>query len=189
MAKQFSLKSNMLNEISKNTKLSTELEARDNFKVEFIDVNDLFANKKNFYEIVDIEELEEDIFINGLNHNLVVRKKGDKYEIISGERRYRAIRNLVENGQTKFKKIPCKVINLNDVDTEIVLIQANAQTRILSDSDRLKQIERLTKLYTQKKKKGEKIGKIKEIISKDTGLSESQIGRYSAINKGLIPEL
>lgn len=190
MAKKFSISEGMLNGISKNTEKVATLEAKENFKIEYIDIDKIIRNEKNFYEINNIDDLVDDISINGLNHNLVVRPT-DKglYELISGERRYTALKELVNKGEERFKKVPCKISNLNDLDSEIVLIQANAQSRELSEADKLKQVQRLTELYNMKKKKGEKIGKIRDIISKDTGLSPTQVGRYSTINKKLIPEL
>ncbi|MCE9677453.1 ParB/RepB/Spo0J family partition protein [Paraclostridium bifermentans] len=190
MAKKFSISEGMLSGISKNTEKVSTLEAKENFKFEYIDIEKIRKNKNNFYEITDIDELVEDISINGLNHNLVVRPiENELYELISGERRYTALNKLVERGEDKFKKVPCKISDLNDLDSEIVLIQANAQSRELSDADKLKQIERLTELYNIKKSKGEKVGKIRDKIAKDTGLSPAQVGRYSAISKGLIKEL
>lgn len=190
MAKKFSISEGMLSGISKNTEKVSTLEAKENFKFEYIDIEKIRKNKNNFYEITDIDELVEDISINGLNHNLVVRPiENGLYELISGERRYTALNKLVERGEDKFKKVPCKISDLNDLDSEIVLIQANAQSRELSDADKLKQIERLTDLYNIKKSKGEKVGKIRDKIAKDTGLSPAQVGRYSAISKGLIKEL
>lgn len=190
MAKKFSISEGMLSGISKNTEKVSTLEAKENFKFEYIDIEKIRKNKNNFYEITDIDELVEDISINGLNHNLVVRPiENGLYELISGERRYTALNKLVERGEDKFKKVPCKISDLNDLDSEIVLIQANAQSRELSDADKLKQIERLTELYNVKKSKGEKVGKIRDKIAKDTGLSPAQVGRYSAISKGLIKEL
>nr|WP_207744199.1 ParB/RepB/Spo0J family partition protein [Romboutsia sp. 1001713B170131_170501_G6] len=180
----------MLNGISKNTEKVSTIEAKENFKLEYIDIDKIVRNKKNFYEISNIEDLVEDISINGLNHNLVVRPIGnEQYELISGERRYTALKELISKGNEKFRKVPCKTLELNDLDSEIVLIQANAQSRELSESDKLKQVQRLTELYNMKKKKGEKIGKVRDIISKDTGLSPTQVGRYTTINKSLIPEL
>lgn len=190
MAKKFSISEGMLNGISKNTEKVSTLEAKENFKIDYIDIDKIIRNEKNFYEINNIDELVEDISINGLNHNLVVRptNKG-LYEIISGERRYTALKKLVKNGEDKFKKVPCKISDLNDLDSEIVLIQANAQTRELTEIDKLKQVQRLTELYRMKKKKGERVGVIREVVAKDTGLSMTQVGRYDTINKKLIPEL
>lgn len=190
MAKKFSISEGMLNGISKNTEKVYTLEAKENFKIDYIDIDKIIRNEKNFYEINNIDELVEDISINGLNHNLVVRptNKG-LYEIISGERRYTALKKLVKNGEDKFKKVPCKISDLNDLDSEIVLIQANAQTRELTEIDKLKQVQRLTELYRMKKKKGERVGVVREVVAKDTGLSMTQVGRYDTINKNLIPEL
>lgn len=96
---------------------------------------------------------------------------------------------MVDKGDNKYSKVPCKIVNLNDVDSEITLIQANAQTRELSDADKLKQIERLTELYKEKKKNGEKVTNIRKLVSKDIGLSEGQVAKYSTVSNNLIPEL
>ena len=191
MSKKFSLSEGMLNQVSQNVKKANELEAKNNFNVQYIDIKDIERNKKNFYEIVNVDELAEDIKMNGLNHNLVVRKLDNgKYELISGERRYTALTQLVEQGNEIFALVPCKVIEANDIDSEIILIQANAQTRELTEIEKLEQVKRLTELYKTKKKNGEKVpGKIREIIANDLKLSPTQVGRYERINKNLIPEL
>lgn len=191
MSKKFSISQGMLNSVSQNVKKANEIEAKNNFNVQYIDIKDIERNKKNFYEIVNVDELAEDIKMNGLNHNLVVRKLDNgKYELISGERRYTALTQLVEQGNEIFTLVPCKVIEANDIDSEIILIQANAQTRELTEIEKLEQVKRLTELYKTKKKNGEKVpGKIREIIANDLKLSPTQVGRYERINKNLIPEL
>ena len=191
MSKKFSISKGMLNSVSQNVKKANEIEAKNNFNVQYIDIKDIERNKKNFYEIVNVDELAEDIKMNGLNHNLVVRKLDNgKYELISGERRYTALTQLVEQGNEIFALVPCKVIEANDIDSEIILIQANAQTRELTEIEKLEQVKRLTELYKTKKKNGEKVpGKIREIIANDLKLSPTQVGRYERINKNLIPEL
>lgn len=191
MSKKFSISQGMLNSVSQNVKKANEIEAKNNFNVQYIDIKDIERNKKNFYEIVNVDELAEDIKMNGLNHNLVVRKLDNgKYELISGERRYTALTQLVEQGNEIFALVPCKVIEANYIDSEIILIQANAQTRELTEIEKLEQVKRLTELYKTKKKNGEKVpGKIREIIANDLKLSPTQVGRYERINKNLIPEL
>ncbi|CAJ1610753.1 ParB/RepB/Spo0J family partition protein [Clostridium perfringens] len=191
MAKKFSISEGMLNGISKNTRKVEEFQAKENFKIEYINIDRIKRNEKNFYEIVDIESLAEDIKLNGLNHNLVVRKlDNDMYELISGERRYTALNKLVNEGNKEFNLVPCKVIESNDIDSEIILIQANAQSRELTEVEKLTQVERLQELYKIKKKNGEKVpGKIRDIIANDLNLSATQVGRYERINNKLIPEL
>ena len=191
MAKKFSISEGMLNGISKNTRKVEEFNAKDNFKIDYINIDRTKTNEKNFYEIVDIESLAEDIKLNGLNHNLVVRKlDNDMYELISGERRYTALNKLINEGNKEFNLVPCKVIESNDIDSEIILIQANAQSRELTEVEKLTQVERLKELYKIKKKNGEKVpGKIRDIIANDLKLSPTQVGRYERINNKLIPEL
>ena len=191
MAKKFSISEGLLNKVSKNVKTIEELEAKDNFKVEYIDIKNIKRNEKNFYDIVNIDELAEDIKMNGLNHNLVVRKLDDNnYELISGERRYTALSKLVKEGNKIFALVPYKVIEANDIDAEIILIQANAQTRELTEKEKLEQINKLTALYKTKKANGEKVpGRIRDIIAKDLKLSATQVGRYERVNNNLIPEL
>ncbi|MBS6502172.1 MAG: ParB N-terminal domain-containing protein [Clostridium sp.] len=191
MSKKFSLSEGMLNGISKNIEKANTLEAKNNFSIEYIDINDIKRNEKNFYEIVNVDELAEDIKMNGLNHNLVVRKlENGSYELISGERRYTALNKLVQEGNNLFALVPCKVIEANDIDAEIILIQANAQTRELSDLEKLEQVKRLTELYKTKKANGEKIpGRVRNLIANDLNLSATQVSRYESINNNLIPEL
>lgn len=157
------------------------------FKLRMIDSSNIKPSPQNKYGIRDIEELAEDIKTNGLYHNLVVRPIDDgKYEIISGERRYRALMSLGA------KEIPCQVrddLRDLDIDAEIMLIQANAKARELTQSEKLFQVARLTELYSLKKKQGEKFeGKTRDLIGKDLGLSGVQVGRYQKINKKLIDE-
>ncbi|MDS6284841.1 ParB N-terminal domain-containing protein [Clostridioides difficile] len=159
------------------------------FKIESIHIDEIIRNEKNFYEIVEIETLANDIKENGLHHNIVVRKKDDKYEILSGERRYQAHRLLVSQGHKQYSFIPCKIENLDDIDSEIVLIQSNAQSRELSEIEKLKQVERLTELHALKKKKEGTKGSVRDFVAKDIGLKPTQVQRYTTINQKLIPKL
>ncbi|WP_244833394.1 ParB N-terminal domain-containing protein [Clostridium sp. BJN0001] len=152
---------------------------------EELDINCLVPSHNNFYGIRDIEELADSIKENGLMHNLVVRKTDeDKYEIISGERRYRALLSL------GFKKVPCKVKDdLSDLDAELMLIKANAEQRELTPTEKMQGIKRLEEIYIKKRSKGAKLeGKTRDLIGKDLGMSGVQVGRYKKIEKDLIPE-
>ncbi|KKH62440.1 hypothetical protein DU75_03500, partial [Methanosarcina mazei] len=135
----------------------------------------------------DIEKLAEDIEENGLYHNLLVRPiEGGKYEIISGERRYRAHKLLNR------KTVPCNVreeLKNNDIDMEIQLHKANHETRELSEMERARSVQRLEELYKLKRKMGFKIeGKIRDVIGQDMKLSGAQVQRLKKLNS-LIPEL
>ncbi|MCC0699423.1 ParB N-terminal domain-containing protein [Clostridioides sp. ZZV15-6383] len=185
------MKSNAVTKLEniKNEVQKVELKEQEQFKIEPIHIDNIIRNEKNFYEIVDIETLANDIKENGLHHNIVVRKKDDKYELLSGERRYQAHRLLVEQGYKQYIFIPCKIENLDDIDSEIVLIQSNAQSRELTEIEKLKQVERLTELHSLKKKKDGTKGTIRGFVAKDIGLKPTQVQRYTTINQKLIPKL
>lgn len=189
MAK-FKLNNNLAKNIADSV---NKVNAKADFGIRNIDINLLVPSEKNFYEISDIEELAESIEQNGLYHNLIVRKLDDeeRYEILSGERRYEALKMLYESGNENFSKVPCQVRNnVDDTDAEIILIQANAETRELSEMEKIKQIQRLEELYKIKKSKGEKIpGKLRDKIGQHMNLSGVQVQRYKKIGKDLIPEL
>ncbi len=152
---------------------------------EELDINSLVPSKNNFYGIREIEELAASIKENGLMHNLVVRDIGNgKYEIISGERRYTALKKL------GYEKVPCQIREINDLDAELMLIHANLEQRELTPTEKIEGIKRLENIYKKKRKNGEKLdGKTRDLIGKDLGLSGVQVGRYKKIGKDLIPEL
>ncbi|NFO31087.1 ParB/RepB/Spo0J family partition protein [Clostridium botulinum] len=150
-----------------------------------LDIDSLVPSKNNFYGIREIEELAASIKENGLMHNLVVRDIGNgTYEIISGERRYTALKRL------GYEKVPCQIRNINDLDAELMLIHANLEQRELTPTEKMEGIKRLENIYKQKRKNGEKLdGKTRDLIGKDLGLSGVQVGRYQKVDKDLIPEL
>lgn len=152
-----------------------------------IDIDNLIPSKDNFYGIRDIEELADSIKNTRLMHNLVVRKvKDGKYEILAGERRYRALLLL------STKKAPCLVVDLNDIDAKLFMIESNAQQRELTVAEKMKQIKMLEELYATKKKSGEKLPKGKktrDLIGEKLGMSGPQVGKYQAIENNLIEPL
>ncbi|WP_300382450.1 ParB N-terminal domain-containing protein, partial [Clostridium sp.] len=163
-----------------------KMDAEKNFNLIEIDIEKLIPSTNNFYGIREIEELSDSIKENGLMHNLVVRRlDNDNYEILSGERRYSALKLL------NYKKVPCQVKDINELDGEILLIQANSKQRELTHIEKMKGIERLKELYKLKKANGEEIpkGKTRDLIGKDIGLSGVQVGRYMKVSEKLIEPL
>ncbi len=151
-----------------------------------LDISSIVPSSRNFYGIREIEELAASIKENGLMHNLVVRKKDNgTYEIISGERRYHALKSL------NYRKVPCQVKEVSDTDAEIMLIQANVEQRELLPSEKMEGIKRLKAIYEKKKANGEQLpkGKTRDIIGKDMKISGVQVGRYQKIDKDLIEPL
>ena len=71
-----------------------------------------------------IPDLAESIATYGLLTNLVVREAGSAYEIKAGERRYRALRLLQQQGRLKSDIIPCFVVR---TDGEYEALVENVQ--------------------------------------------------------------
>ncbi len=84
-----------------------------------------------------LNELAESIKQHGIIQPLVLRKIGDKYEIIAGERRYKAayIAGLSE--------VPAVIINLNDNESAEVAIVENIQRKDLSPIEEAKSYKKL----------------------------------------------
>ncbi|GBF41518.1 putative chromosome partitioning protein ParB [Leptospira ellinghausenii] len=89
-------------------------------------------NPRKTFNDASIRELADSISQYGLLQPIVVRKKAGKYELINGERRYRAHKLL------KSKTIPAVVKNVEQIDItklpEIKLVE-NLQREDLSESD------------------------------------------------------
>jgi ParB/RepB/Spo0J family partition protein len=74
----------------------------------------------------EIAGLAESIKEHGLMHPLVVRPCGEGYQIISGRQRLRAARLV------GLSEVPCIVVDADDTKAEMMLIDANVQTRHLT---------------------------------------------------------
>ena len=180
-----------------------------NFNLKIIPIDKIRPNPKNDYPIEDIKQLAESVkktLIHPLN---VVTIQGDSsydYELLSGERRYTAIKYLLEQGDDTYKiGIPCKVKNgdvLDAIDQEILLIEANELEREKDAARRRKKIERLQELYRMKmqnsspedsEKQDLSIKEQEKLVTKAAaeklGISERQIRKYNTVNEKLIPEL
>lgn len=80
----------------------------------------------------DLDQLKESIRTGKLLHEILVYDMHDgTYQILSGHRRYAALKQLAEEGYDKYPEVPCKVIPYEE-NEEIRLQQhydANADTR------------------------------------------------------------
>jgi ParB family transcriptional regulator, chromosome partitioning protein len=167
--------------------------AVEGFEIKHIPIENIKPSSKNNYGIRNIEEMAASIEMIGLLHNLVVRKVDNSifYEIVSGERRYRGIKKLYEEGKEEWKTIPCKVErNKDDIFTELELLFANSTARELTDYEKTYQAGRIKEILTQLKKSGYKFtGRMRDIVAETINVSPAQMGRMESINEKLSPEL
>mgnify|MGYP001279556749 CR=1 FL=1 len=105
-----------------------------------ISLDDIIPNRfqpRLSFDEQGLNELAESIRQHGIIQPLVLRKIGDKYEIIAGERRYKAsyIAGLT--------KVPAVIIDLNDNESAEVAIVENIQRKDLSPIEEAKSYKKL----------------------------------------------
>lgn len=89
-----------------------------------------------------IEELSRTIHTHGVIQPIVVRPFGEQYEIIAGERRYRAIKKL------GWAEVPAIVRNLNDKETASIALIENLQREELTAIEEALAYQQLLELHS-----------------------------------------
>ncbi|MBO0958410.1 nucleoid occlusion protein [Neobacillus sp. MM2021_6] len=110
--------------------LEKELDIERNEEIKKIPINQIIPNRfqpRTVFDEDKIEELSRTIHIHGIIQPIVVREFAvDKYEIIAGERRWRAMKKL------GWAEAPAIVKNLSDTETASVALIENLQREELS---------------------------------------------------------
>lgn len=101
----------MMAYLNERTQGATEnIEGSGESNIQMVDFHQLIPNEKNFYGIREIEQLAHSMALSGTVAPLLVVKRGDgKYNIISGERRFRAVSLRYERGELTSPDVPCMV--------------------------------------------------------------------------------
>lgn len=161
------------------------LESLSKYKEMMIPVNQIIPNENNFYKVSDLDDLIESIKKYGFINTIIVREIGNhKYRIVSGERRYQSVIAL---GMTE---IPCTIIPFSDDEEEDeLLVMMNKTQRIRSDREMRIEIEYMKNRANRLKEKGETVGRLRDYIESETGISSSTVQRVLTIEEKLIPEL
>lgn len=99
-----------------------------------IALEELKPSPFNSFEMNDIDEMKSSIMSAGLLTPLSVigPDKSGVYEILSGERRYTALRELDKEGQRAVRSVPCYVIgdtNMNETEKRLLIMVANITSR------------------------------------------------------------
>ena len=108
-----------------------------------LNINDIMPNRFQPREIFDEQALNElalSIKEHGVIQPIIVRKIGDKYEIIAGERRYRASQLA---GKTT---IPALVRDIDDKETAKIALLENLQRSDLTPIEEAKTYQTILKL-------------------------------------------
>jgi ParB family chromosome partitioning protein len=116
----------------------------ENREARSIPIEWLTENPKNFFKPASQEELDslaDSIRELGVIHPLVVRELGDgRYEIVSGHRRRQAAE------AAGLKDVPCIIVEADESTAELMLIDANIETRALSTMEMAKAVRRKKEL-------------------------------------------
>jgi ParB family transcriptional regulator, chromosome partitioning protein len=122
-----------------------ELHIERNEEIKKIPINQIIANRfqpRTVFDEGKIEELARTIHIHGIIQPIVVREfAADKFEIIAGERRWRAMKKL---GWTE---APAIVKNLSDTETASVALIENLQREELSPIEEAMAYGKLLELH------------------------------------------
>ncbi|MFK5951457.1 MAG: ParB/RepB/Spo0J family partition protein [Desulfobacterium sp.] len=134
------------------------------------DIEDIVPNRfqpRTIFSEEDLEHLKDSIIEQGVLQPILVRKQNDKYELIAGERRFRAAR------RANLNRIPAIVRNLSDEQMLEVSIIENIQRANLNPLEEAEAYHRLiTEFeYTQ------------EMVAKKIGKNRSTITNFLRLRK------
>lgn len=131
-------------------------------KVYELDVEEILPNRFqpriNFGE-TQINELAESIREHGVINPIVVRKISDKFEIISGERRYKAC--IIANKST----IPAIIVDLNDREAAEVAIIENVQRQDLTPIEEAVSYKKILDMGMTQEALARKLGKNQSTVA------------------------
>lgn len=144
------------------SKATSNVAASEEDRVLYIDINDIKPNsaqpRKHFDED-KLNELAESIRVSGVIQPLIVRNADNGYELVAGERRWRASR------LAKLKKVPCIVRNYDEKQNALVAIIENMQRENLNPIEEAEGLKSMT----------DKFGLTQEQVSNSLGKSRTYI--------------
>ncbi len=125
--------------------LEQELDIEKNEEIKKIPINQIIPNRfqpRTVFDEGKIAELAQTIEIHGIIQPIVVREfAAEKYEIIAGERRWRAMKKL------GWAEVPAMVKNLSDAETASVALIENLQREELSPIEEAFAYNKLLELH------------------------------------------
>ncbi len=141
--------------------------------VSFVEIHKIKPNsnqpRKTFSE-EKIEELAKSIEVHGIIQPIVVRQAGGGYEIVAGERRWRAAR------RAGLKEVPCLIRELTEEQNALMALIENMQREDLNAIEEAAGLERMAVTF----------GLTQEQISKSVGKSRPYIANALRLLK--LPE-
>ena len=123
---------------------SADVSADSEDRILYIDINDIRPNSaqpRHHFDEEKLGELARSIKTNGVIQPLLVRESANGYELVAGERRWRASR------QAGLKTVPCIIRNFDDKQNAIVAIIENMQREDLNPIEEALGLKSMTEKY------------------------------------------
>ena len=155
----------------------------ENGQLTVLNINDILPNRfqpRIRFDEEKLEELAESIGKYGVIQPIVVRPVSNKYEIIAGERRYKA--SKLANKST----IPAIIVNLSDKDSEEIALLENIQRQQLSPIEEAVSYKRILDMgYITQEQLAKKLGKSQSTIANKIRLLnlDDEVQSYLLNNK------
>lgn len=192
---------NVMDMLNKTSKEGIEEKPKARFRTKDIDIYNIYANEDNISDQIGIDEKAAEIKLLGLLQPLEVmyepNQSGEEYKLIGGERRWRALKKLVEEEDLQeFREATCQIRKPRSKNEEIIELCISNSYRKATPEKELERIKLLTDALKDAKAAGEKImgydlesGRLRDIAAKILGKKPTQIANAMSINNNLIPEL
>lgn len=167
------------------------------FRTKDISIKNIYSSDLNFYPQKGIEQKAAEIQAVGLLSNLVVMHKPcdqGEYKLVSGERRWRALSLLVEQGYNEFEKVTCQIREPGNEHEEMIeLILANSSRQ--KDTFTLAKEEQMLKRELEYMRDHDmklngydlKEGRLRDVIADILNISKTKVAELEAISNRLIP--
>jgi ParB family transcriptional regulator, chromosome partitioning protein len=100
-----------------------------NREVNNISTDKIFPNTyqpRKFFNEEALQELSQSIIEHGIIQPITVRKRGEKFELVAGERRWRAAR------MANLETVPCNIIEITDTQSAEIALLENLQREDLN---------------------------------------------------------
>ncbi|QDT54281.1 Chromosome-partitioning protein Spo0J [Caulifigura coniformis] len=95
-------------------------------------------NCREFFGVVSCRDLARDIDSNGLLQAIVVRPKGDRYELVAGFRRFMAVARIL-----RWETIPANVVEVDDSQAARLNLTENLARKSLNPVEEARAVENL----------------------------------------------
>ena len=163
-------------------------------RIEYIDLDLIDGDPGNGYSLADIEQLADNIQTVGLLQPLRLRPGTQgRYFVSSGHRRRLALRRLVQDGEERFRRVPCIVDRdgASPALQELRLLYGNANNRAKTSADLAQEARRVEALLVRLKDEGFQFrGRTRTMVAQLLQVSETRVANAQAIERGLAePEL